>query len=208
MHQEPNPSAETMTCLDPAVFARIWSRVMPDEAQCPIVIHQSLPAPEVAQQQETKQSGRDSCENPPPTSAQQGAPADTPSCAQQPLLAQLIDDLSVGLYLAKQQPRHNSQLEALTRLPKLYQTALRQLKAAYFLQEGTYYNAKPAPRPASPTQLHAVREQYLWECAWQTTCTQAAAQLCEPILQELCHELALAAKAHTQQVQVGLAAVF
>ena len=173
---------------DPEVFRRVWDRVMQGREDSPIQVE----PPAEAAPQETVQE-KLSEQMPAPSSGK-------PSPAEQlgTLMELAREGAVAGQLLAR---RIGSQGKPLMDLAADHRTALRRLGAAYFLETGEHYVVSN-PRPNRGGALdQALREQFLWERNWEKVCQQAADQMEETGVSELCQELAQDGALHSRWIR-------
>jgi len=150
--------------LDPDVFRRVWNRVMPDQKDSPIVLSPAKPGRTPA---------------PPPPKPQPAPP--TPE--------QLLEQLRSAVLQAQVLARRTGGNRALAQLSAHRQQDLRRLSAAWFLSTGRRLQSHGQPPPPPADLAQALREQFLWEQAWQRNTLAAAEQLVDPALAQQLRDL-------------------
>ena len=185
---------------DPETFRRVWSRVMPDQENSPLVVV-SQPQPAPAQSRAESTPG-----TPPPAPApdrprppQTGAQA----CTEAPLclgeaarphaqeLQQLMDRAREGAETGQALSRRaGNWSRSLAALASDHRRALRQLSAAYFLITGQRHRPAQPALSLNPSLPLALRDQFVWEQRWERDCRRAAEGCSDPCLGELYQELA------------------
>ena len=188
MDQQLSERGLSLRPFDPEVFARVWSRVMPDQALSPI--QPALPALR---------------------SPAQTAPA--PSCLGEgsaryvPQLEALMDQLHAALGSVRQLARRGGGRASrlLASLAADQQRQLRRLSAAYFLITGRRYAPKGQGTCSSGPLSSALRA--LFRQAQQ--CAAQAAGLArtvsdDPCLSRLLEDIQDEAQSHAAQIRVLL----
>lgn len=192
MDQQLSERGLSLRPFDPEVFARVWSRVMPDQALSPI--QPALPAlPSPAQ------------------AAPEPSPA--PSCLGEcsaryiPQLEVLMDQLHAALGLVRQLARRGGGRAArlLASLAADQQRQLRRLAAAYFLITGR--RCAPKGQGALPSGPLSSALRTLFQQAQQ--CAAQAAALArtaadDPCLSRLLEDIQNEAQSHAAQIRVLL----
>ncbi len=157
--------------FDPALFQRVWNRVMPDQSLSPIALT-SLPAPPV-----------------PPVEAET-----SPLCFSQSsnqdvsYLEQTMDSLQDLLWLIHHllsrspAPVHRSLRSTYTQLQK----AQRRLSSAYFLLEGQWYLPQQLQKEVQPSIPLGLRSLYFQ----LQTFLHSSPTYTDPCLQTLNQEIA------------------
>ena len=176
MDQQLSERGLSLRPFDPEVFARVWSRVMPDQALSPI--QPALPALR---------------------SPAQTAPA--PSCLGEgsaryvPQLEALMDQLHAALGSVRQ----------LASLAADQQRQLRRLSAAYFLITGRRYAPKGQGAAPSGPLSSALRTlfQQAQQCAAQAA-VLARTVSDDPCLSRLLEDIQDEAQSHAAQIRVLL----
>ena len=188
MDQQLSERGLSLRPFDPEVFARVWSRVMPDQALSPI--QPALPALR---------------------SPAQTAPA--PSCLGEgsaryvPQLEALMDQLHAALGSVRQLARRGGGRASrlLASLAADQQRQLRRLSAAYFLITGRRY--APKGQGAAPSGPLSSALRTLFQQAQQ--CAAQAAVLAwtvsdDPCLSRLLEDIQDEAQSHAAQIRVLL----
>ena len=176
MDQQLSERGLSLRPFDPEVFARVWSRVMPDQALSPI--QPALPALR---------------------SPAQTAPA--PSCLGEgsaryvPQLEALMDQLHAAL----------GSVRLLASLAADQQRQLRRLSAAYFLITGRRYAPKGQGAAPSGPLSSALRTlfQQAQQCAAQAA-VLARTVSDDPCLSRLLEDIQDEAQSHAAQIRVLL----
>ena len=145
---------------DAEVFARVWSRVMPDAEAGPIALNRPGQQPQPPQPQPG-----------PPT------PRGDEEILRQ-LLEQMDTGLAGGMELARRDRRAAPILESLRR-------SARQLRTAWFLLTGQRWREGPPPRGGREELPALIRRQYRWEVGFSGQCQQAGHTLRGEDLREL-----------------------
>ena len=188
MDQQLSERGLSLRPFDPEVFARVWSRVMPNQALSPI--QPALPALR---------------------SPAQTAPA--PSCLGEgsaryvPQLEALMDQLHAALGSVRQLARRGGGRASrlLASLAADQQRQLRRLSAAYFLITGRRY--APKGQGAAPSGPLSSALRTLFQQAQQ--CAAQAAVLArrvsdDPCLSRLLEDIQDEAQSHAAQIRVLL----
>ena len=188
MDQQLSERGLSLRPFDPEVFARVWSRVMPDQALSPI--QPALPALR---------------------SPAQTAPA--PSCLGEgsaryvPQLEALMDQLHAALGSVRQLARRGGGRAArlLASLAADQQRQLRRLAAAYFLITGRRYAPKGQGALPSGPLSSALRTlfQQAQQCAAQAAALARTAAD-DPCLSRLLEDIQDEAQSHAAQIRVLL----
>lgn len=188
---------------DPEVFRRVWERVMEGREDSPIQVEQPQTAapgegsmPEKGETTERAKAGE--------TADQIHTAEEEPAPSRAEKLEQLMklawEGVAAGQQLVRRTGGRN---RGLMQLVADHRSALRRLGAAYFLETGkrcSTQTVRPMPSRNGPLD-RALREQYLWEGAWEKACREAAEQWGEDPLCELCQELAQDAALHTRTIR-------
>lgn len=167
MESRDNFTPLTPQHLDPEAFRRVWSRVMGDRKDSPIV-----PTPATPRR---------------PDRPSRPAPQ-TPA----PGLTDLLEDLRAALLQAQLLARRTGGNRSLLQLAANRQQSLRQLNAAWFLATGQRFQPRVQPPPPAADLAQALREQFLWELKWQRDALAAAEGTDNPALAQLLQELSRA----------------
>lgn len=188
MDQQLSERGLSLRPFDPEVFARVWSRVMPDQALSPI--QPALPALR---------------------SPAQTAPA--PSCLGEgsaryvPQLEALMDQLHAALGSVRQLARRGGGRASrlLASLAADQQRQLRRLSAAYFLITGRRYAPKGQGAAPSGPLSSALRTlfQQAQQCAAQAAALARTAAD-DPCLSRLLEDIQDEAQSHAAQIRVLL----
>lgn len=162
---------------DPETFRRVWSRVMPDQENSPlVVVSQPQPAP--------AQTGAQACTEAPLCLGEEARPH-----AQE--LQQLMDRAREGAETGQALSRRaGNWSRSLAALASDHRRALRQLSAAYFLITGQRHRPAQPALSLNPSLPLALRDQFVWEQRWERDCRRAAEGCSDPCLGELYQELA------------------
>ena len=188
MDQQLSERGLSLRPFDPEVFARVWSRVMPDQTLSPI--QPALPALR---------------------SPAQTAPA--PSCLGEgsaryvPQLEALMDQLHAALGSVRQLARRGGGRASrlLASLAADQQRQLRRLSAAYFLITGRRYAPKGQGAVPSGPLSSALRTlfQQAQQCAAQAA-VLARIVSDDPCLSRLLEDIQDEAQSHAAQIRVLL----
>ena len=194
MDQQLSERGLSLRPFDPEVFARVWSRVMPDQALSPI--QPALPALRS-----------------PALAASAPEPSPAPSCLGEgsaryaTQLKALMDQLHTALSSVRQLARRGGGRAArlLASLATDQQRQLRRLAAAYFLITGRRYAPKGQGTCSSGPLSSALRA--LFRQAQQ--CAAQAAGLArtvsdDPCLSRLLEDIQDEAQSHAAQIRVLL----
>ena len=194
MDQQLSERGLSLRPFDPEVFARVWSRVMPDQALSPI--QPALPALRS-----------------PARAASAPEPYPAPSCLGEgsaryvPQLEALMDQLHAALSSVRQLARRGGARAArlLASLSADQQRQLRRLTAAYFLITGRRY--APKGQGACPSGPLSSALRALFQQAQQ--CAAQAAGLArtvsdDPCLSRLLEDVQDEAQSHAAQIRVLL----
>ena len=167
--------------VDPAVFRRVWARVMADGHSSPIALTPEKP----------KQNA-----NRPPVSA----PTPKPT-AEEEALRRLMDLAQEGIAADTLLARRGNQTKPLAPLANDHRRAMKKLAAAYFLMTGGHYQPDSPPPARSAAFPQMLREQFQWEQRWTQACRQAETTGDDPAFRELCRELAGDGMAHCRLIR-------
>ena len=181
MDQQLSERGLSLRPFDPEVFARVWSRVMPDQALSPI--QPALPALR---------------------SPAQTAPA--PSCLGEgsaryvPQLEALMDQLHAALGSVRQLARRGGGRASrlLASLAADQQRQLRRLSAAYFLITGRRYAPKGQGAAPSGPLSSALRTLFQQAAVLARTVSD------DPCLSRLLEDIQDEAQSHAAQIRVLL----
>lgn len=192
MDQQLSERGLSLRPFDPEVFARVWSRVMPDQALSPI--QPALPALRSPAQAAPEPSPAPSC-------------LGEGSARYVPQLEALMDQLHIALGSVRQLSRRGGGRAArlLASLAADQQRQLRRLSAACFLITGRRYTPKgqeTIPSGALSSALRALFQQ-AQRCAAQAAAL-ARATADDPCLSRLLEDIQDEAQSHAAQIRVFL----
>lgn len=210
MEQSMDRNALNGQKLDPAVFQRVWSRVMPDDRSSPIAV-----TPEEPRSPERQPASRPNSNNtvrpqmpqmPPMQQAPQmnqmnQRPGKAQDTTEEGTLRRLMDLAQDGIAADVLLARRGNQTKPLAPIANDHRRAMRQLSACYFLMTGKNYQPGSAAPNRSAAFPQMLREQFQWEQRWTRACMQAAEEVNDPSAKELCRELAGDGMAHTRLIR-------
>lgn len=213
--------AMDQTAVDAETFARVWRRVMPDQALSPIAVGrvaQSGMEPDAAQPQmqpgpaQTQALSLQVQPGPPqvqtPGARTQESQAEAPylgeaSSGYARQLREMMDGAQMGWrsYRGLARRTVGGASRILNALAAEQRRGLQRLAASYFLITGEHYRPIDAePARISPLAM-ALREEFLQEQKWQRTYQWAAAQCGDPCLAGQYRELEEQARDHAAAIR-------
>ncbi len=206
----------TINGVDPAMFQRVWNRVMPDQSLSPIEMDTIEPVPpeqpiqpiQPIQPPETIQ----------PIEPVEPAPPEVPDLPDlpEPPSVQLLPALMDQLYAAWQRSQcltrqtSGSVNRVFANSAEEQRRGLKRLSAAYFLQSGQWYTPGRTQNNARMGQSRTgglpnlLRERYQWERQWEQTCRQAAQAVQDEAVRSLLNCLAQEAAGRAGQIRTLL----
>lgn len=196
MEQQMDLSALDGRKIDPETFRRVWARVMPNQENSPVVLN-------LGGQGQSRRGE----EQRPPRQEEERVPmrteAEKPGAEER--LRRLMDlawaGSGAGSALARRMGNRDQRLAGLA---ADHRRALRQLSAAYFLATGRRHRPRGEVLSRGGDLSLALREQFLWEQRWAEACLEAAKEVEDPALEELCRELAQEAGLHQRGIRAVL----
>lgn len=172
--QEQSLPLPGLEVTDPAAFARVWGRVMPDQSLSPVVLDAPAPIP-------TPQ-------------AVVPVPAPDPATLLPPMMDGLRNLCVQYLRLTRRCPVRSRSV--LATLAEGHKKSLRRMGAVYFLLTGSQYCPHDPLATPIDSLSTALRDCFLQERHWLSHCQRLAEEGADPCLAQLSNELSSTAADH------------
>ena len=176
--------------VDPEVFRRVWSRVMPDQRDSPLVVMQ--------QEENIKKPGeahylREKHER---KRVDPGQNEEMETLKK--MMALLWEGMARLQMLNRKSGGQSRQIQAMA---ADHRRAMRQLETSLFLLTGQRErNRNKWTVPEEPMAL-GLRSQFLWEQRWRTLCRKTGEETEDVVLERLCKRLEEESVLHSQLIR-------